>query len=146
MGIVNKFQYTVGILAHNENRTWKPDLTFAGVATKNETGTTNIAINIRNTTGTYLNQLTVEATVTKDGKPYSRKQRDMKMAQNSNFGYLVPLKDNTTNGKYAVKAIAYYVKDSAGQYQDGTGQRYRYKKTLTNSITLSDQQAKKFER
>lgn len=133
-------------MAHNENRTWEPDLTFAGVATKNKTGTTNIAINIRNTTGTYLNQLAVEATVTKDGKPYSRKQRDMKMEQNSNFGYLVPLKDNATTGKYAVKAIAYYGKDSAGQYQDGTGQRYRYKKTLTNSITLSDQQAKKFER
>nr|WP_167711010.1 DUF3324 domain-containing protein [Weissella cibaria] len=98
-------------MAHKENRTWEPDLTFAGVATKSETGTTNIAINIRNTTGAYLNQLAVEATVTKDGKPYSRKQRDMKMAQNSNFGYMMPLKDNATTGKYAVKAIAYYVKD-----------------------------------
>lgn len=103
MGIVNKFQYTVGILARNENRTWEPDLTFAGVATKNEAGTTNIAIKMRNTTSTYLNQLAVEATVTKDGKTYARKQRDMQMAPNSNFSYLVPLKENATAGKYTVK-------------------------------------------
>ncbi|MFH7315758.1 DUF916 and DUF3324 domain-containing protein [Weissella cibaria] len=143
MGIVNKFQYTVGILARNENRTWEPDLTFAGVATKNEAGTTNIAIKMRNTTSTYLNQLAVEATVTKDGKTYARKQRDMQMAPNSNFSYLVPLKENATAGKYTMKTTAYYVKDSAGQYQDGTGQRYRYKKTYTNDVTLTSQQAKK---
>ena len=53
------------------------------------------------------------------------------------------MKENATAGKYTVKATSYYVKDSAGQYQDGTGQRYRYKKTYTNDVTLTSQQAKK---
>lgn len=141
MGIINKFQYAVAVLARNENNTWDPALTIDGATTKNQAGVTNIAVHLRNTAATYLNQLSVETTVSRNGKTYSRSQSDMQMAPNSDFKFLVPLKDNVTAGQYTVATTAYYVKDAGGQYQDAKGQHYKFKATYDSKVDVTAKKA-----
>ena len=139
MGVTNNFQYSVGILARNENRSWQPNLSIAGVSSKQQANMTSIAVRFRNTTATFLNQLTVETTVSKAGKTYSRNQSDMQMAPNSTFDYSVPLDAKPVAGRYDVTATAYYVKDNTGRYQDVKGQHYRFRKTTVTSVELRNQ-------
>ncbi|MBJ7618541.1 DUF916 domain-containing protein [Weissella confusa] len=146
MGIINKFQYAVAVLARNENTTWDPALTIDGATAKNQEGATNIAVHLRNTAATYLNQLAVETTVSRNGKTYSRSRDDMQMAPNSDFNFSVPLKDNVTAGQYSVATTAYYVKDPAGQYQDAKGQHYKFKATYDGKVNVTAKKAQSLNR
>lgn len=87
MTIVNKFQYQIVVVTRNTNRTWQPKLQLQKVQIRQDQYRNSIAIPVHNPSGTFLNQLRIEASAenTSTGKHYKRTQKDMQMAPNSHF-------------------------------------------------------------
>lgn len=74
---------------------------------------------------------------------YNYKKKMMQMAPNSNFLFSVPLNGKTIKpGRYIATETAYYNKDANGNYIDSAGTKFKYKKTYTHQLYISQKKAK----
>lgn len=111
MSINNRYAYVVGLQLREDLATVKPELTLNKVAPAQRNYRNIIAANIQNTQPTYVNQLKVNAEITKkdsDKVLYKSTKERMQMAPNSNFDYPVELGEGKPlkPGKYTLNMTA----------------------------------------
>ncbi|WP_225046519.1 WxL protein peptidoglycan domain-containing protein [Lacticaseibacillus kribbianus] len=135
LGIVNRYRYSIAVVARNRAATFAPRLAV-GTATLDARG--GLSVPLVNVAPTFLNQLEVSATAVNlaTGRHTRSHASQLQMAPNSRFGYRLALA-GAAPGRYRVTTTAHYVKDPAGPYADAAGTRYRYRATRTQVVTLS---------
>lgn len=148
LSITNKFQYQIAVITRNTNRTWQPKLQIRPAQIRQDQYKNSIAIPLHNPSGTFLNQLRVEASAKNAAgkKHYRRTQTDMQMAPNSHFYYRLGLPQNAAPGDYKVKTKAYYVKKANGKYVASDGTHYQYRLLKSSSVTLTADRARQLNR
>lgn len=149
MRVANEFSYAVAILARNttSNNDVADTLTPNGVKLVSKNGTSRIATNVINPKVALLNRLEIVGRVTDaSGQEYiNQTQKMMQMAPNSNFDFMLDPKGKQLKaGKYMAKYTAFWSQDANGQYADAKGTRFDYTKTWEQEVTVTDNQAKKF--
>jgi hypothetical protein len=149
MRISGVFSYAVAILARNttSNNDVADTLTPNGVKLVSKSGISAIAANVINPKAALLNRLEIAGRVVDpSGNVYmSQTKKMMQMAPNSNFDFLMTSKgDEIKAGRYLAKYTAFWSQDANGQYADAKGTRFDYTKTWEQEITVTADQAKKF--
>lgn len=132
MAIENKYSYVVAILLHGKSETIPSDLKLNEVKATQVNVRNVISANLQNPEAKYLNQITVDAKITKKGDKttlYSAKKEKMQMAPNSNFNFPISL-----NGE-ALKSGNYTLKMKV----DSQGDTWNF----TRDFTISAEEAKK---
>lgn len=132
MAIENRYSYVVALLLHGKNETIPSELKLNKVKATQVNVRNVISANLQNTKAKYLNQLSVDAKITKKGENktlYSVKKEQMQMAPNSNFNLPVPLNgEELKSGEYTLKIKA-----------DSQGDTWNF----TRDFSISAEEAKK---
>ncbi|WP_288503783.1 DUF916 domain-containing protein [uncultured Weissella sp.] len=141
--------YTIAVLARNktENNDIADTLNTGKVEPKTVNAATNILAEVSNPKQALLNRLEITGKVTDpDGRiAFKGTQKMMQMAPNSKFNFSLPTKGGELQaGKYTAKYTAFWSEDVNGKFADAAGTRFDYRKDWTETFTLSDSQAKKF--
>ncbi|WP_461225477.1 DUF916 domain-containing protein [Lacticaseibacillus suihuaensis] len=138
LAIVNRYSYSIAVVARNTDRTFTPKLTAGRTTIATVAGAKTATLTLANTSATFLNQLAVTTTVKNltTGKTTKRQATGMQMAPNSQFGFQLALPGGQA-GRYKVTTAAYYVEDAKGAYVGPKGQRYRYRLTNGQTVTLT---------
>lgn len=111
MAIDNRYAYVVGIQMRQDMKAVAPKLHLHDVEAAQRNYRNVINATLQNSEPTYINQLKVEAKITKKGKSdvlYSSKKEMMQMAPNSQFAYPIALGDGKTleSGNYSLNMTA----------------------------------------
>lgn len=132
MAIENRYSYVVALVLHGKNETIPSELKLNKVKATQVNVRNVISANLQNTKAKYLNQLSVDAKITKKGENktlYSVKKEQMQMAPNSNFNLPIPLNGAALkSGKYTLKVKA-----------DSQGDTWNF----TRDFNISAEEAKK---
>lgn len=132
MAIENRYSYVVALVLHGKNETIPSELKLNKVKATQVNVRNVISANLQNTKAKYLNQLSVDAKITKKGENktlYSVKKDQMQMAPNSNFNLPIPLNGAALkSGKYTLKVKA-----------DSQGDTWNF----TRDFNISAEEAKK---
>ncbi|MDZ5759628.1 DUF916 and DUF3324 domain-containing protein [Carnobacterium maltaromaticum] len=132
MAIENRYSYVVALVLHGKNETIPSELKLNKVKATQVNVRNVISANLQNTKAKYLNQLSVDAKITKKGENktlYSVKKEQMQMAPNSNFNLPIPLNGAALkSGKYTLKVKA-----------DSQGNTWNF----TRDFNISAEEAKK---
>lgn len=94
VAIKNEFAYVIGIVVSNSRNAVQPDLELLDVFADQLNYRNVISATIQNFTPTFVNQLAVEAIVTRVGEKnvlYETNKEMMQMAPNSHFHFPIPL-------------------------------------------------------
>lgn len=152
MAIKNEYSYVVALLMRQSTAAIKPNLLLQNVAAGQNNARNVIQANLQNPEPTYLNQLKVQAEITKKGSSkvlFHSEKSGMQMAPNSNFDYPIALNGaKLAGGNYHIKIVAYGGKNENGSFtsgkdENGLGIKYTYKWTLEKDFTIKDDVAKK---
>lgn len=155
MAIKNEYSYVVALLMRQSTVAVKPDLLLQRVAAGQNNARNVIQANLQNPEPTYLNQLKVQAEITKKGSSkvlYHSEKSGMQMAPNSNFDYPIALNgEKLAGGNYHIKIVAYGGKSENGSFTSGKDEnglsiKYSYKWTLEKDFTIKDELAKKLNK
>lgn len=152
MAINNKYSYVVALLARQNENDVTPELLLNNVAAAQVNARNVINANLQNPKATYINQLKLNAEITKKGDSkvlYTAEGEGMQMAPNSNFDYPVPLNGKPLEaGDYRLKIVAYGGKSEDGTYKvknaEGKEIAFKYKWELEKDFTISGAEAKKY--
>ncbi|WP_408869032.1 DUF916 and DUF3324 domain-containing protein [Brochothrix campestris] len=111
MAIDNRYAYVVGIQMRQDIKAVAPKLHLHDVEAAQRNYRNVINATIQNSEPTYVNQLKIDAKITKKGKSevlYESKKEMMQMAPNSNFAYPIALGDGKTlePGNYTLNMTA----------------------------------------
>lgn len=111
MSINNRFSYVVGFDLREDVAKIKPDLKLNKIAPSQRNYRNVISANLQNIEPTYVNQLKVDAKITKKNNEkvlYQTKKEKMQMAPNSNFDFPVELAsgESLKAGKYTLDMTA----------------------------------------
>ncbi|MBK0039222.1 DUF916 and DUF3324 domain-containing protein [Enterococcus sp. S52] len=112
LAIKNEFAYVVGVVVSNSRTSVQPDLDLLDVFADQLNYRNVISATIQNFTPTFVNQMTVEATVQQAGEDevlYEASEEMMQMAPNSHFNFPISLEgDRFQSGEYVLnlKAIS----------------------------------------
>ena len=112
VAIKNEFAYIVGVIVSNSRSAVQPDLELLDVFADQLNYRNVISATIQNFTPTFVNRMTVEATVQRAGESdvlYEASQEMMQMAPNSHFDFPISLEgDRFQSGEYVLhlKAIS----------------------------------------
>lgn len=135
MAIENRYSYVVALVLHGKNETIPSELKLNKVKATQVNVRNVISANLQNTKAKYLNQLSVDAKITKKGENktlYSVKKEQMQMAPNSNFNLPIPLNGAALkSGKYTLKVKA-----------DSQGDTWNF----TRDFNISAEEAKKLNK
>lgn len=122
--VQNEYAYLIGIVLQQNTKKVLPDMKLASVKPGQVNLRNVINARLRNVKATYLNKLSVNAKVTKQGNSkvlYRQKRTNMQMAPNSVFNYGLQL-----NGQ-SLKAGRYVMNITAKSKK----QTWHFKKTFT---------------
>ncbi|MHC8519375.1 DUF916 domain-containing protein [Weissella confusa] len=149
MRVSGVFSYAVAILARNatSNNDVADTLMPNGVKLISKAGISSIGTNVINPKAALLNRLEIIGRVTDaSGQVYlSQTKKMMQMAPNSNFDFLMTSKGKEIKaGRYLAKYTAFWSQDANGQYADAKGTRFDYTKTWEQEVTVTAEQAKKY--
>lgn len=110
VAIKNEFAYVVGVVVSNTRDSIQPELALLDVFADQLNYRNVISANLQNFTPTFVNRLTVEATVKRKGEDavlYESKKELMQMAPNSNFNFPISLEgDRFRSGNYVLELTA----------------------------------------
>jgi hypothetical protein len=110
VAIKNEFAYVVGVVVSNNRDSVKPELELMDVFADQLNYRNVISATLQNFTPTFVNQLTVEATVKRAGENdvlYKAEKEMMQMAPNSNFNFPISLEgDRFRSGNYVLELTA----------------------------------------
>lgn len=111
LSITNEFSYVIGVVVSNERSTVIPNLELLDVFADQLNYRNVISATIQNFMPTFVNRLSVEATVHKKGDDtllYEASQEQMQMAPNSHFDFPISLNgDRFTSGTYILNLTAH---------------------------------------
>lgn len=109
--IKNEYALVLGIsLREQEEITIKPELKLKNIKPVLEAGDATIAANIQNTQPVAFGNMKVDAKIYRDGENQVYQERvaeNQTMAPNSNYDFMIPIKDETLQaGDYRMKVVA----------------------------------------
>ncbi|MDT1958939.1 DUF916 and DUF3324 domain-containing protein [Carnobacterium divergens] len=111
LSIENKYAYVVALVLNESDTELKSDLQLKKVFPDQVNSRNVINATIQNTQAKYVNQLKIEAKVTKKNSDkilYTSKKEQMQMAPNSTFNYPISLDSKPLkSGQYTLKMSAY---------------------------------------
>lgn len=111
LAIKNAFSYVVGVVVSNNRSATEPGLDLLEVFADQVNYRNVFSAMIQNYTPTFVNKLSVKATVQKEGENevlYEAHQEGMQMAPNSHFNFPIPLNgDRFQSGNYVLKMTAH---------------------------------------
>jgi hypothetical protein len=106
VAIKNEFAYVVGVVVSNSRDSVQPDLDLLDVFADQLNYRNVISATIQNFTPTFVNRMSVEATVQRVGEDavlYEASEEMMQMAPNSHFDFPISLKgDRFQSGEYVL--------------------------------------------
>lgn len=137
VSIENSFSYAIAILLTQSNEAVDPELTLEN-AFAGQVNTRNVMnAEIHNITPTYVNQLSIDAQITKKGKSevlYSTSKEAMQMAPSSYFNFPVPLNGKKLEaGEYTMTIVA-----KSGDYEWKLTKDFEITKEEASSYNESD--------
>lgn len=110
VAIKNEFAYVVGVVVSNSRTSVQPDLELLDVFADQLNYRNVISATIQNFTPTFVNRMSVEATVQREGENevlYEASEEMMQMAPNSHFHFPISLEgDRFQSGEYVLKLKA----------------------------------------
>lgn len=110
LAIKNEFAYVVGVVVSNSRDSVQPDLDLLAVFADQLNYRNVISATIQNFTPTFVNRMTVEATVQRIGEDevlYEASEEMMQMAPNSHFDFPISLEgDRFQSGDYVLNLKA----------------------------------------
>ncbi|HHT7189466.1 TPA: DUF916 and DUF3324 domain-containing protein [Bacillus cereus] len=110
VSIENRYSYVVGIVLNENDNAVEPHLELNEVAPGQMNARNVITANIQNTRPMLVNQLSIDAKVSREGSSevlYRAEKKGMQMAPNSNFNYAIPLEGKPLEaGKYRASITA----------------------------------------
>lgn len=110
VAIKNEFAYVVGVVISNSRDSVQPDLELLDVFADQLNYRNVISATIQNFTPTFVNRMTIEATVQREGEDdilYEANEEMMQMAPNSHFNFPISLEgDRFQGGEYVLKITA----------------------------------------
>lgn len=110
VAIKNEFAYVVGVVVSNSRGSVQPDLELLDVFADQLNYRNVISATIQNFTPTFVNRMTVDATVQRVGENdvlYEASEEMMQMAPNSHFHFPIPLNgDHFRSGDYILNLTA----------------------------------------
>ncbi|MGX7265088.1 DUF916 and DUF3324 domain-containing protein [Enterococcus crotali] len=108
--IKNRYSYVIGIQLRENEQAVKPVLQLNDVKPTLQNYRTAISANLQNTQATIINDLEVEAKISKKGSTevlYETTKKDMSMAPNSNFYFPIMMDNQPLKaGKYTLRLSA----------------------------------------
>lgn len=111
LSITNEFSYVIGVVVSNERSTVIPNLELLDVFADQLNYRNVISATIQNFMPTFVNRLSVEATIHKKGDDtllYEASQEQMQMAPNSHFDFPISLNgDRFNSGTYILNLTAH---------------------------------------
>jgi hypothetical protein len=110
VAIKNEFSYVVGVVVSNSRDSVQPDLELLDVFANQLNARNVISATIQNFTPSFVNRLSIDATVQRAGEEevlYESTQEMMQMAPNSHFDFPIPLNgDRFQSGTYILNLTA----------------------------------------
>lgn len=110
VAIKNEFAYVVGVVVSNSRGSVQPDLELLDVFADQLNYRNVISATIQNFTPTFVNRMTIDATVQRVGENdvlYEASEEMMQMAPNSHFHFPISLEgDRFQGGEYVLKLKA----------------------------------------
>ncbi|WP_429975005.1 DUF916 and DUF3324 domain-containing protein [Enterococcus sp. DIV0840c] len=110
VAIKNEFAYVVGIVVSNSRDSVQPELELVDVFADQLNNRNVISATLQNTTPTFVNRLSVEASIQRVGENdvlYEASEANMQMAPNSHFHFPISLEgDRFQSGEYVLKLKA----------------------------------------
>lgn len=110
LAIENRYAYVVAVVLRENEKEIKTKLELQSVEASQVNARNVINAKLRNPEPRYLNRLSIETGITKQGekeKLYTSKKSDMQMAPNSSFSFPISLKgEKLEAGKYTLNMIA----------------------------------------
>lgn len=137
VAIKNEFAYVVGIVLSNSRDSVKPDLDLLDVFADQLNYRNVISATLQNFTPTFVNRLSVEATVQRVGEDeilYESSEENMQMAPNSYFHFPISLKgDRLRSGDYLLK-----LKATSGEEEWEWERSFRIDENTARALNRSD--------
>jgi len=146
LAINNEYSYVVALLMRQNSTAVAPNMTLHTVKPDQINARNVISANLQNNQMTYINQVAIQAQVTKKGDSkvlYSANKTALQIAPNSNFNFPVALNGQALEpGTYHIKLIVDGNKSDNGKYargKDSKGQSLRYQNewVLEKDFTIS---------
>lgn len=110
LAIKNEFNYVIGVILSNERKSIEPDLELLDVFANQLNHRNVISATIQNYIPSYVNNLSIEAQVKKDGEDevlYAAERENMQMAPNSHFDFPISLGgERFVSGNYVLSLKA----------------------------------------
>lgn len=110
VAIKNEFAYVLGVVVSNTRDSVRPDLELLDVFADQLNYRNVFSANLQNVTPTFVNRMTVEATVQKEGENdvlYEATAEQLQMAPNSHFRFPISLEgDRFQAGDYVLRLKA----------------------------------------
>jgi len=100
LAVRNTYSYVIGIVLRESEKEVQPELILNDVSYGESEGAYILSANIQNIMPAYVNDLEIEARITRKGTKgtlYQVSKESMKMAPNSNFDFFVDLNGNSLN-------------------------------------------------
>lgn len=142
LGVVNKYAYTVAVLARNSSTILAPKLEIGTITSGRIKHVNQIQAQVRNITAAFANHIEAITTIkTPSGKTKTLRLADAQMAPNSKLYQTMALGTKVTAGNYQVSTTAYWGKSSTGTYADGHGNHYQYKTTTSKTVKITQAKA-----
>lgn len=137
LAIENEYAYIVGLVMHGTGTPVEPLVNLLKVEPAQVNARNVINATLQNPKPAYLNQMKVEATITKKGSKkvlYASQSEDMQMAPNSNFNYPIALNGQPLKaGKYTMSMRV----DSAENHWEFT-KDFEIKKEVADKYNAQD--------
>lgn len=149
LSIKNEYSYVVALLMRQNENEVAPDLKLKNVEPGQINARNVILSAIQNDKKTYINQVAVQAKITKKGASevlYKQDKEGLQIAPNSNFSFPISLKgDALEPGDYHLSMTVYGNKDEEGEFvkEKGTGDlRFKNQWKFEQDFTIDGETAK----
>lgn len=133
LAIENEYSYVVALLMRQSENAVAPNLVLHKVGPDQINARNVILANVQNDQMTYINQVTIDAEITKKGDShvlYKENKESLQVAPNTNFDFPVSLKGEPLEpGTYHLKMTVNGNKDADGEFtrgKDKEGQPVHY--------------------
>lgn len=142
LAIKNEYAYVVGLVLHGTNENMPSDIKLTSVGAAQVNARNVINATLQNPKAKYLNQLAINATVTKKGSTeilYSAKKDNMQMAPNSHFNFPISLDGQPLKaGTYTVTMKATSLEDSWELTKDFTIEKEQADKLNAQDVSIKE--------
>lgn len=153
LSIKNEYSYVVALLLRQNLNKVEPKVQLNQIKPDQVNARNVIAATIQNDQSVYINQVAIQASITKKGKSevlYSEDKEGMQMAPNSHFSFPIALKGEPLKpGEYHLSMTVFGNKNDDGQYDKKSKEEtlhYRNQWKFEKDFSIDGEVAKKLNK